>query len=359
MGNDKLTKKQQQQQQQQQKGELLKLLNECDDLDKTVDIDDKGSMMSLLIKLLSEYIILKNSTKIPEMKNDGVLKEGGCEGGAGARMGEGGAAEEGWNEHISMDTKSKLKVLSSRVRKNEDYSDFIHQRSVKGKIIVVSPNNPDKNLETLIKDPSDLKDETYLEQMIRLIKLYYDVDIKKSDVINCHPTKQPGCGIIVFGNRNIGSAFAKLSQAIKTGGVKRVVSEDRSNVEGGSEKGETEEVSGGSKMGVAQGESQMGAAEGDLEGAKRTQDKGEKSKGKTPILRPNFWLTFQMTTRRSALIKKLKELKKNNKIYKFNSDENGEISFTRQKDGRKQRLTMDWLDENSKTYTVEELVKLF
>ena len=56
MANEKLTKKQQQQQQ-QQKGELLKLLNKCDDLDKNVDIDDKGSMMSLLIKLLSEYIL--------------------------------------------------------------------------------------------------------------------------------------------------------------------------------------------------------------------------------------------------------------------------------------------------------------
>ena len=60
-----------------------------------MDIDDKGSMVSLLIKLLSEYIIHKNLTQNPEVKNDGVLKEGGCGGGAGARMGEGGAAKGG------------------------------------------------------------------------------------------------------------------------------------------------------------------------------------------------------------------------------------------------------------------------
>lgn len=348
--------------------EAKNLLDQCE-LSKGVNIEDNNSLLDLLIKLLSDKLSKpKTQESIDENKSreeEGV--RGG--GGEGARLGGESRVGEGWTESVSLATKSQLKILSTRVRKNEDYTDFIHQRSIKGKIIVVSPNNPDKNLKTLIKDPSELKGETYLEQMIRLIKLYYDVDIKPSDIINCHPTKQPGCAIIVFGNRNIGSAFARLSQAIKTGGVKK----DGSNSErkgytgeegatGENKEGPSEGASEGASQGASEGASDgasEGVSEGDLEGGNNIQtERGEKSKN-TSFQRPNFWLTFQMTTRRSALIKKLKELKKNNKIYKFNSDENGEISFIRKKDGPRFKLTMDWLDENSKTYTVEELVKLF
>ena len=204
----------------EKKSELINLLSKCN-LDEDVNLEDKDAMFNLLLKLLSELLSVKQSL---EVRNKGDTQKGA--GGSGGGVGDEvipGAGEEGgeWTENTNKSTNSKFKILSSRVRKNEDHTDFIHQRSVKGVVIVCSPNNPEKNLKTLIKDPSELQDETYLGQMIRLIKQYYDVDIKPSDVINCHPTKQPDCAMIKFCNRNIGSAFSRLSQAIKTGGAKR------------------------------------------------------------------------------------------------------------------------------------------
>ena len=339
----------------EKKSELINLLSKCN-LDEDVNLEDKDAMFNLLLKLLSELLSVKQSL---EVRNKGDTQKGA--GGSGGGVGDEvfpGAGEEGgeWTENTNKSTNSKFKILSSRVRKNEDHTDFIHQRSVKGVVIVCSPNNPEKNLKTLIKDPSELQDETYLGQMIRLIKQYYDVDIKPSDVINCHPTKQPGCAMIKFCNRNIGSAFSRLSQAIKTGGVKRLPKK------GGAEEKEgavTETVREGLD-GEGKTSDEEAKREGATKGATEVKEvRGEKSKGSFHFQRPNFWLTFQMTTRRSALIKKLKELKKNREIFKFYSDENGEISFIKNVGGSKQKLTMDWTDpDNTKTFTVEELVKL-
>ncbi|MCP4052469.1 MAG: hypothetical protein GY739_05250, partial [Mesoflavibacter sp.] len=122
--------------------------------------------------------------------------------------------------------------LEARVRKNEDFTDAVHQRTAKGVIFVLSPENPQKNLKTIITSPEDLDGETYQEQIIRLVKEYYGVLIPKQDIVACHPTKSGGA-VIRFGNRNSNSAFDKLCTAIKTGGLKKKVGKtERENEKG-------------------------------------------------------------------------------------------------------------------------------
>ena len=96
-----------------------------------------------------------------------------------------------------------------------------------------------------------------------------------------------------------------------------------------------------------------GSAEGQGEGA---QNDGAKKLRKG--ICPNFWLTFQLTKRRSDLIKKLKELKKDGKISRFTSNENGVINLVRNKGEAPKRLTMDYRVDHSKTYYIAELLQL-
>ena len=66
-----------------------------------------------------------------------------------------------------------------------------------------------------------------------------------------------------------------------------------------------------------------------------------------------------LSYRRSDIVRELKQQKKNRKIFKFTSDENGEIYVIKQQGDPKIRLTMDWTKpDDSKTYTKNELLQL-
>lgn len=306
--------------------ELSSLLKKCN-LDQDFNIDDKTSVQNLLIKILKLLCVAGDSTEAVSKKGEKAHggKTGGMEGVGGRGDGEG--------EYLRGGGQSAFQKLELRVRKNEDHTDAVHQRTMKGVVYVLSPENPQKNLKTVITNPEDLDGETYQEQIIRLVHEYYGVLIPKQDIVNCHPTKSGGA-IIRFGNRNSNSAFDKLCTAIKTGGLKKKAGKMGVNEKGVNEKGENEG-----------GEKEKGAS--------------NRSYAEITKTNPNFWLSFMLTHRRSELVRELKQQKKNKKIFKFTSDENGEIYVMKQQGQPKIRLTMDWTKpHDSKTYLKNELMQL-
>ncbi len=233
--------------------------------------------------------------------------------------------------------------IQAQVRNNSDQIDNNQQRNMKGTILFASPENAAKNLKSILKEPEEIGEEQYTQQICDTIEKYYGVHIDPAlDIEACHPTSK-GCGIIRFNNRRMGSAYAKLCSAILKGPKP---SKTRKEEEIAGQPGER-------KRGATDGnEMEGGAMEGEasVEGAQ----KGEARK----VIRPNFWLTFQLTKRRSDLIRKLKELKRDGKINHFTSNENGIITVTLKKGAAPKRLTMDYKNENSKTYYVSELLQL-
>ena len=199
---------------------------------------------------------------------------------------------------------------------------------MKGNILFASPENESKNLKSIIQEPEEIGEENYTQHICDTIKEHYGVTIDPVlDIAACHPTSK-GCGIIRFKNRRMGSAFAKLCSAILKG--------PKSTKKEGPD-----------------GEEGEGSAEGQGEGAQKDGSKKVR-KG----VRPNFWLTFQLTKRRADLIKKLKELKKSGKISHFTSNENGVINLFINKGEAPKRLTMDYRVFQSKTYYIAELLQL-
>ena len=161
---------------------------------------------------------------------------------------------------------------------------------------------------------------SYTDHILGLVKEHYEVEVPADDVVAIHPTKKEGFCILKIWNRKAGSAYQKLCTAIKTGG----------------------------KFGRERRE-------------KQAEERGERRRGqeeRTQRVRPNFWATFQLTRRRSDLISKLKSLKKEKKISQFSSNENGDIFIKVDQKQKNQRLTYDWKVFNSKTVTIEEVMKL-
>ena len=306
--------------------ELSLLLKKCN-LDQDFNLDDKTSVQNLLIKILKLLSVASDCTSSSSPGgNKGARGKNGktVEGAGGSGVGEGGKGDT-LGTPIN---QSWLEKLESRMRKQEDFSDFLHQKSLKGIVLVFSPENSAKQLKTIIKSPEDLNEETHTEQIIRLVDEHYKVKIPIQDIINCHPTKSGGA-IIRFGNRKTNSAFDKLCSAIKSGRRKAKV--------GG--------------MGVGENKKGVTGAE---EGKEKTYADATKNDGK-----PNFWITFMLSARRSNMIRELKQLKKNKKIHKFISDENGEIYMMPKEGHPKIRLTLDWTKpDETKTYLTHELIQL-
>ena len=194
----------------------LSLLLKKYNLDQDFNLDDKTSVQNLLIKILKLLSVASDCTSSSSPGgNKGARGKNGktVEGAGGSGVGEGGKGDT-LGTPIN---QSWLEKLESRMRKQEDFSDFLHQRSLKGIILVFSPENSHaKQLKTIIKRPEVLNGEIYTEQIIRLVDEHYGVKIPIQDIINCHPTKSGGA-IIRFGNRKTNSAFDKLCSAIKSG----------------------------------------------------------------------------------------------------------------------------------------------
>jgi len=237
-----------------------------------IDPSDIGSVMKYLLKA---FLMAKSSLSSMEKQ----------------RTSRGEKAEGVANEWI----KSKLEKLEERLRSQEDECDEIKQRSLKGNLILSSPDIPVKRIKSLIKSDQVLAEEnkSVIDHTLDLIHTKYGVRVPQQDIQALH--KLPNSTILIrVWNRREGSAWSKLINEIKTGGNRSV----------------------------------------------------------------NVYLNFQLTQRRSNLVYQLRQFKKSSKIAKFFTDENGAISLKVKDKDAKMKITYYRKKDSTspeKTFTSDEL----
>ena len=302
----------------------------------TLNENSVKSVLNTLIKTIGQ---LKNEiTQLKESGSESSSDEEewevkGGKGKNGTNLPRGGGGDNNRWKGNGVPTN-----IQAQVRYNSDHIDQNQQRAMKGTLLFASPENAAKNLKSILEEPEEIGEEPYTQQICDTIEKYYGVHIDPAlDIEACHPTSK-GCGIIRFNNRRMGSAYAKLCSAILKGPKP-------------SQPRKEEEIV--SQPGAMEGNEMEGGA---MEGKASVQ--GAQKEEVRKVKRPNFWLTFQLTKRRSDLIRKLKELKRDGKINHFTSNENGVISVTLSKAAAPKRLTLDYKNDNSKTYYVGELLQL-
>lgn len=278
--------------------QIVKDIFKKHDMDQNIDLSNTNSLLLGILKIL-------DSRSGEKAESDG----------------------KGFQEAMSKGTSS----LRKRLRQTEDQVDFNWQRGLKGNIIVSSPNIPDKNLKTIIKNQEDLGDESFTDHILTLVEEHYGVRVPTCDIAAIHPLKSPGNVVLKIWNRKPNSAWMRLVSAIKRGGVKRA--------DNGSKSSERKDDNSGGERGGS-GRERGGSGEGSNNGR-----------------RANLFLTFQMSRRRGALISALKKMKREKKIHKFSSNENGDIFFQKTSSKDKVRVTLDWKTEGSMTMSLEELEK--
>lgn len=215
---------------------------------------------------------------------------------------------------------SQQKKSKNQERNNTDRIDALAQRNLKGNFIIHSPENQGKGLTSLLKRESDLGEESYVDHVRGLVESHYGVDIPRSDIAACHPLSN-GAAILKIWNRKNCAPYHKLVAAVKVGG----------------------------KFGLQQKQRARDKKQG---------GEGEKEeKGTEEVKRPNLFLTFQLTRRRSELVKHLKTLKKSRKISSFTTDQNGLITFKKTFDSEKIFVTVkcDEEDSDKRTLWISEI----
>ena len=187
--------------------------------------------------------------------------------------------------------------LEERLRAQEDELDEVKQRSLKGNLILSSSKGPGGNLKCEIKSDDQLKSlgVPLLAHVQDLVHRKYGVQVPKEDVQACH--RLPNGSIILrLWKRTEDSAWTQLIGAIKTGGSTKSL---------------------------------------------------------------NFYANFHLTHRRNSLVYELRQLKKDGKIFKFYTDENGAISYRSTQQDNKCKITYHRKRANSKaekTLSKTELV---
>ena len=189
---------------------------------------------------------------------------------------------------------TKIKSLEDRMRQNEDETDECCQRSMKGNFVIISKANPNNHKVSLIKTDSQLEEDEET-----LVQHVIDLAVKKYGVRITEDDIQachrlPGGGIVLrLIRRGPGSSWTNIVGKIKEG------------------------------------------FNSDM----------------------NVYFNFQLTRRRNGLIYELRQLKRDGKIDKFYSDENGQISVKIKSGDKKTKLTYS-AGENGKpstTVTLDEL----
>lgn len=223
-----------------------------------------------------------------------------------------GDDDKGWQNVESAQQKKNRK----QERFNSDRIDALAQRNLKGNFIIHSPENQEKGLHSLLKNESDLGDQSYVDHVRGLVSMHYSVDIPKEDIAACHPLGK-GAAILKIWNRKNCAPYHKLVSAVKAGG----------------------------KFGIEQ--------------KKRRSEKkqGERGERGDNLVRPNLFITFQLTKRRSEIVKHLKNLKKAKKIVSFTTCQNGLIAYKQSFDSERVFVTIkcDESDESKKTFTISEI----
>ena len=194
---------------------------------------------------------------------------------------------------------AKINDHEEKMRIQKDYMDEVHQRSLKGNLILSSGNQ-----DGLIKSPDSLEAEkkSVVNHATELIKRKYGVDLPADDIQAAHHLPSAGKNgskteykaiLVRVWNRKPGSAWCDLVKNISTGGEKNV----------------------------------------------------------------NIYANFQLTATRNSLLYNLRQLKKKNAIHKFYTTENGEISYKNNEKSVKKYIT--YSAKNPKTYSNKELQASF
>ena len=209
--------------------------------------------------------------------------------------------------NLRLEQQKKHADLENRIRAQGDQLDEIQQRGLKGNIILSSPNNDGK--ACLIKTPQCLDEEnsSVLDHALDLVKKKYGVVLPATDVQACHhlPSWTKGkkgqpefkSVLIRVWNRVPGSAWCQLVDRIMQGG-----------------------------------------------------DRGT-----------NIYANFQLTSTRSSLVYHLRKLKSEKKIFKFYTNENGQVFYKSSENAKKFKVTFFSTKQNDlpKTLTVTELINSF
>jgi hypothetical protein len=195
-------------------------------------------------------------------------------------------------EKFREEQEKKVLDISNQLQEQKDQLDEVQQRGLKGNIIISSPTSDGKT--SLLKTESDLEKDgiSVIDHALSLIKSKYDVVIPVSDVQACHHLPNKSILLRVW-NRRPGSAWASLTQAIKTGGNRQL----------------------------------------------------------------NVFGNFHLTKRRNSILHHLRSLKKIGKINKFFSNENGQLSFRASENSKKLFVTYfsSSKDSTPKTLSIEEI----
>jgi hypothetical protein len=175
--------------------------------------------------------------------------------------------------------KVELDSLRAKVLELEDECDEVRQRSMKGNLIISSPNRDNAPSLGIRQQKFDIatnttKLETEVEVCVRMILQKTGVALPVSDVVACHPLgNRRGAEttyIMRIINRKPGSAWDTLAAALLTG--------------------------------------------------KNNQS------GKYCNNDINCYINFQLTKRKSELMKNIKQAKRDMKLIKYGADQNGRVT---------------------------------
>ena len=182
--------------------------------------------------------------------------------------------------------EAEVARLKQEVEKLSKYCDDIQQRSMKGNLIISSPNLAQK--KTLLKFEThkvngDDVTEDATDLCCRLIKLKTGVTVPKEDISACHMLKRQGdesSYIIRFHNLKPKSAWEDLTAGLMTG--------------------------------KAYGQAFTDA---------------------------NVFINYQVTRARGELLKQAREARKSKRIHKYSTDQNGNISVQLEQRGTWSRIS--------------------
>ena len=195
-------------------------------------------------------------------------------------------------------------VLLDKIRVNEDETDEVKQRSMKGNLIVSSIAYENKTKPCLIKTDAQLAEEdiSLTKHAQQLVQKKFGVNLPEEDIQAVHrlSTKvksgqtQNEAFILRINNRRPGSAWHGIVQGIKTGAK----------------------------------------------------------------VEENVFFNFQLTKKRADILHKVRGLKKETKIHKFYTDENGKIQILVKEGQKNVSLTYAMnprTGQPAKTLTVQEI----
>lgn len=194
------------------------------------------------------------------------------------------------------ETKAEVIQMKQKQKQERDELDEVRQRGLKDNLVICSL--PFGSKVGLIKSDADLQAEglTLHGHVLDLIEATFKVRVPKSDVMACHRLKDANKVFLRLWNRAPGAPWWKLVTAIRTG-----------------------------------------------------VNKGT-----------NLFINFQLTERRNQLSFHLRKLKKEKKIEKLATNENGQITFVLLGKTQKTRVTYsaERMGAPSKTLEIQDIDEL-